>query len=243
MCITVGNYLASDMARCYDKKFETIYSCMSSNLGAKNEDINKNFWHEKFSLPLLSKIAVFQGSMTTLRNLDNLAKATKYLDENNYLVIVGGGPYEQEFRNIVEKEGNPQKVFYAGWVNQNELLKYTINADLGVLPYAAVDEYFSYSVPNKLMEYFEVSIPMLYDKSMKEISMVAGEHSVGVGADLTNPEEFGNKINELLNSEVKLSELKHNYNYCKDKFRYEKQKEHFEKLLEDYFEQGLSYAD
>lgn len=37
------------------------------------------------------------------------------------------------------------------------------------------------------MEYFEAHIALLYDVSMKEVSMVAGEHGVGVGEDLSDP--------------------------------------------------------
>lgn len=234
LCITVGDYLADDMAKTYEKPFETIYSCMSADLSVKSEDYNEKIWNEMFGIPLESKIAVFQGSMTTLRNLDNLARATKYLEKDQYLIVVGGGPYEGEFRKILENEGNPERVYFTGWVNQKELMKYTVNADLGVLPYSAMDEYFSYSVPNKLMEYFEATVPMLYDISMKEISMVAGKNNVGVGADLSNPEIFGQKMKELLNSKDTLNQLKKNYEYCKDKFRFENQKVHFENLLDKY---------
>lgn len=234
LCITVGNYLANDMSKCYDKHFETVYSCMSADLSVKPEDYNKNIWFEMFGIPVGKKISVFQGSMTTLRNLDNLARATKYMDDDQYLIVVGGGPYEGEFKKILVNEGNPERVYFTGWVNQKDLMKYTVNADLGVLPYSAMDEYFSYSVPNKLMEYFEASVPMLFDISMKEISMVAGENNVGVGADLSNAEIFGNMIKNLLNSSDKLLEMKNNYTSCKDKFRYENQKRHFEDLLDKY---------
>ncbi|SFD26420.1 glycosyltransferase [Clostridium uliginosum] len=234
LCITVGEYLATDMSKCYEKPFETIYSCMSADLSVKPEDYNENIWNEMFGITAGMKIAVFQGSMTTLRNLDNLARATKYLDDNQYLIIVGGGPYETEFKKILQNEGNPERVRFTGWVNQKELMKYTVNADLGVLPYSAMDEYFSYSVPNKLMEYFEATVPMLFDVSMKEISMVAGENNVGVGADLSNPEIFGKKMKELLNSQDMLNKLKKNYELCKDKFRFENQKKQFENLLDKY---------
>ena len=120
-----------------------------------------------------------------------------------------------------------------GWVNQSDLLKYTVNADLGVLPYSAMDEYFSYSVPNKLMEYFEASLPMLYDISMKEISMVAGEHGVGVAEDLSDPEKFGITLNALLHDSQRIATLKANYTGCKNKFSFESQRAAFVKILEE----------
>lgn len=232
LCITVGQHLAADMEKCYGRPFETIYSCMSANLCVKEEDFDPGIWNRMFGIPLDSKIAVFQGSMTTLRNLENLARATRYMGEDQYLIIVGGGPYEAEFRRILGSEGNPDRVKFVGWVNQKDLMKYTVNANLGILPYSAMDEYFSYSVPNKLMEYFEATMPMLYDISMKEISMVAGENHVGVGADLSDAEVFGNKIRELLDSPELLRQMKDNYESCKDKFSYINQEKEFERLLE-----------
>lgn len=231
LCITVGEYLASDMSKCYGKPFVTIYSCMSQELCVKEGDYDPEIWNRLFGIPLDAKIAVFQGSMTTLRNLDNLARATRYMDDDQYLIMVGGGPYEPEFRRILNSEGNPDRVKFVGWVNQKDLMKYTVNADLGILPYSAMNEYFSYSVPNKLMEYFEATMPMLYDISMKEISMVAGNHHVGIGADLSDPKIFGETIRELLNSPEELKRMKENYTACKDKFQYINQEKEFEKLL------------
>lgn len=233
LCITVGKHLATDMAECYGRPFETIYSCMSADLCVKEEDYDPGIWNRMFGIPVDAKIAVFQGSMTTLRNLDNLARATKYMSEDQYLIIVGGGPYESEFRRILNSEGNPDRVKFVGWVNQKDLMKYTVNANLGILPYSAMDEYFSYSVPNKLMEYFEATMPMLYDISMKEISMVAGENQVGVGADLSDAEVFGKKIRELLDSPETLQQMRKNYGRCRDKFSYINQEKEFERLLKN----------
>ena len=230
VCITVGKYLAQDMSACYGKHFEVIYSCMSAGLSLESTAPEAGFW-QTYGISEGTLVAIFQGSMTDLRNLDNLARATRYLAEDCRLVIVGGGPYEETFRKILDEEGNPERVVMIGWVNQSELLKFTVNADLGVLPYSAMDEYFSYSVPNKLMEYFEATLPMLYDISMREISMVAGECGVGVGEDLSDPEKFGKMLNGLLHDHERLSELKGHYENCRYKFSYESQRAAFEEIL------------
>ena len=231
ICITVGKYLAQDMSACYHKHFDVIYSCMSAGLRLEDTEPEEGFW-KTYGIPEGTRVAIFQGSMTDLRNLDNLARATRYLEEDCCQAVVGGGPYEETFLKILEEEGNPERVVMVGWVNQSDLLKFTVNADLGVLPYSAMDEYFSYSVPNKLMEYFEATLPMLYDISMREISMVAGEHGVGVGEDLSDPEKFGRTLNSLLHDAEQLSALKEHYADCKDKFSYESQRKEFEKILE-----------
>lgn len=233
ICITVGKYLAQDMSACYHKHFDVIYSCMSAGLRLEDTEPEEGFW-KTYGIPEGTRVAIFQGSMTDLRNLDNLARATRYLEEDCCLAVVGGGPYEETFLKILEEEGNPERVVMVGWVNQSDLLKFTVNADLGVLPYSAMDEYFSYSVPNKLMEYFEATLPMLYDISMREISMVAGEHGVGVGEDLSDPEKFGRTLNSLLHDAEQLSAMKKQYEGCRNKFSFESQRAALETVLGEH---------
>ena len=206
---------------------------MSQKL-SQHSIIDSHFIHKKFNLPSDSKIAVFQGGMSTFRNLENLARATKYLEEDSYLLLLTGGDYQEEFKKILNSEGNPERVIWGGWISQDELLNYTQNVDVGIIPYTAVNDYSECFVPNKLMEYFEVQVPIFYDTSMYELSLVAGGNQVGYGADLKNVEEFGTELNALLHNEQKLGELKRNYEYCYDKFGYESQKGLFEEMLSRY---------
>lgn len=231
--ITVGENLAKRMQECYKCPFEVIYSCMSQKL-SQHSIIDNRFIHKKYNLPDDSKVAIFQGGMSTFRNLENLARATKYLEEDSYLLLLTSGDYQEEFRHILDNEGNPDRVIWGGWINQEELLNYTQNVDLGIIPYTAVNDYSECFVPNKLMEYFEVQLPIFYDTSMYELNLVAGGNHVGYGADLKNVEEFGTELNALLHDELKLRELKSNYEYCHDKFGYESQKSLFEAMLLRY---------
>ncbi len=234
LCITVGKHLAQDMSECYQKDFRVIYSCMSSALSLQKCGIEreKNFW-KSFGVPDNAHVAIFQGGLTKLRNLENLARATKYLPEDCYLAVVGDGDFEEAFLRIAKEEGNFDRLVMVGWVNQGGLLRYTVNADLGVLPYTVVDEYFSYSVPNKLMEYFEAKLPILYDSGMREISLVAGENHVGVGVDLKDPVLFGKTMSELLQDGKRLAELKANYAHCQNMFDFDAQKRAFENMLDE----------
>lgn len=231
--ITVGENLAKRMQEYYGCPFEVIYSCMSQKL-SQHSIVDRNFIREKYNLSKDSKIAIFQGGMSTFRNLENLARATKYLEEDSYLLLLTCGDYQEEFKKILHSEGNPDRVIWGGWINQDELLNYTQNVDVGIIPYTAVNDYSECFVPNKLMEYFEVQVPIFYDSSMYELNLVAGENHVGYGVDLKNVEVFGTELNALLHNKQKICELKSNYKYCHDKFGYENQKGLFEEMLLRY---------
>lgn len=231
-CITVGKNLARGMSDCYGKEFRVIYSCMSAGLQLRDNEIQSDFWRQ-YGVPEGGHVAIFQGSLTKMRNLENLARATKYLPEDCYLAVVGGGDFEEEFLRIAKEEGRFDRLVMVGWVNQGELLRYTVNADLGILPYTATNDYSSAFVPNKLMEYFEAKIPILYDDSMREISLVAGENHVGVGVDLKDSIIFGQTMGALLHDKPRLAELKENYGKCKTLFDFETQRRAFENILDE----------
>ena len=175
--------------------------------------------------------------MTTLRNLDNLARATKYLKDRQFLVIVGDGNYRQEFEKILHEEGTSEKVLFTGWIRQTELNQYSANADVGVIPYHALSDYYAYSVPNKLMEYCETQTPILYDKNMREIGNVVCSkgNGVGVSADLSNPDEFGNTLAEMLDNDELLKNIKESYSGSENEFSYEAQKASLMMILDEYF--------
>lgn len=231
--ITVGENLAKRMQAYYECPFEIIYSCMSQKLSS-HQRIGRDFLTEQYGIPKNSRIAIFQGGMSTFRNLENLARATKYLEDDSYLLLLTTGDYQEEFQRILQEEGCPERVIWGGWIRQEELLNYTQSVDVGVIPYTAVNDYSECFVPNKLMEYFEVQLPIFYDKSMQELDLVAGGNRVGYGADLKDAKEFGRKLNELLHDRDKIEELKRNYDACRDKFRYESQRADFLDMVKRY---------
>lgn len=229
--ITVGEYLAQRMSETLNCSFEVIYSCMDNELEQNNKAVNLK---EKYNLPQNAKIAIFQGGMSTFRNLENLARATKFLSEDSYLLLLTTGDYQAVFKKILINEGNPERVIWGGWIPQKELLGYTRGADLGIIPYTAVNDYSECFVPNKLMEYFTATTPIFYDSSLKELLLVAGGNEVGYGTNLKDPINFGQKLNDLLHNSRELQRLKMNYDKCKGKFGYENQKNKFEELLYKY---------
>lgn len=238
--ITVGELLADEMAKYYNCSFKTIYSCLTDkNIKSMVYDGRQEFWCRIFEIPKTSKIAVFQGSLTTLRNLDNLAKSSKYLENDNYIVIIGDGPYMKEFRNVVNREGNSQRVLYTGWVPQEELLKYTLNAHVGILPYVSLNNYYSLSLPNKFLEYYTANLPIICDNSLKEVSKIIIKNNIGISVDCSSPKELGEAINNILENDLFRDKIADNYSTAGNSILYAGQKEIFKKYIAEI---GVFYA-
>lgn len=233
LVITVGQYLASKMQEQYQCRFEVIYSSIGRELSISDHR-DEDFLKKKYHIPLNSKIAIFQGGMTANRNLINLAKATKYLADDCYLLLLTTGEYQKVFKKALNKDGNPNKVIWGGWIEQKMLLKYTQNADLGIIPYTAVNDYSECFVPNKLMEYYEAGIPIFYDYSLKELDLVIAGEQIGFSANMKNVEEFGVRLNEILHDTEALQKCRDRYLQSEEKFSYEGQRRRFEEILEEY---------
>lgn len=229
--ITVGHILAEKMGDYFAVPFKTIYSCLTSGVNTETEHKKRDFWSSKAGLPSNARVAIFQGSLTTLRNLDNLIRASKFLDDGNYLVIVGGGPYESEMKSILEREGNPDKVIFIGWVSQDELIEYTKHAQVGILPYKSINDYYSMSVPNKFLEYYSANLPIICDSSLKEISKIVIDEGIGITANCTDAANLGDKINYILNDLKLQAEFKSKYLSCGDKLSYSLQKKCFLEMM------------
>ena len=233
LCITVGKFLAGRMQESIGSNFEVIYSCIcnSFDVDSNNEEISLI---KKYNLPENSKIVVFQGGMSSHRNLENLARSTKYLDKDSYLLLLTTGNYQNVFKHILRKEGNPKRVIWGGWIPQKELLKYTRKADLGVIPYTAENDYAECFVPNKLMEYITAKLPILFDETLQELKLVVGGNQFGFGTDLRNVESFGKAMNDLLHNKERLEQYRKNFNRCDNSFCYNGQKKNFEEMLKKY---------
>jgi len=228
--ITVGKELAAAMGEEFYAPFETVFSVVNTSLMPDQAD-GRHTLASLLGLPEDSKTAIFQGSLTTLRNLETLMKATKFLAESHYLVICGGGPYEERMRKILDANGNPARVIWVGWIPQNELMRYTQGADVGILPYVAIDDYYAMSMPNKLMEYINAGLPIIADTSMLEISNMISENEIGQTTDCRDPQILGSSINRFLLDDNARQTTIQNCHICAQRFTQPAQVVAFHEML------------
>ena len=230
--ITVGGRLAERMSSYFGCPFEHIYSCLTDDSALPCGGKADAFWSRECGLPAGARVAVFQGSLTPLRNLDTVARATKYLDEGHYLVIVGDGNYRAEFERILHEEGNPDRCRFTGWVGQDRLMEFTVNGHVGLLPYVSVNHYYALSVPNKLLEYLSAKIPILTDESLLEVSRLVRDCGVGVCAACGDPRQLGEAINRVLGDEAFRARIRVAYENLGDRYSPAGQKRVFAGLIQ-----------
>lgn len=194
-----------------------------------------NLLHKKLGIDSKKKILLFQGGFLAKRNLENLVKSMKFVkNENIVLVMLGFGTYGEVLKNIARKSKVIDKVYFMDAVPQTELLKYTCSADVGIIPYPAIDNNTYFCSPNKLYEFIQARLPILANDLPFLKKVIVGQ-GIGMVQDFSNPQMIAAAIDSFFEDETKLKQCKERINEVAEHFNWQVEEE---KLLKQY----LHYA-
>jgi glycosyltransferase involved in cell wall biosynthesis len=184
---------------------------------------------EEVAFPTANKTILYQGVLNPGRGLKPMIKALKFIDDLD-LIVIGYGKVEEELKAFVVKEKMTERVHFLGRIARDKLFNYTKKATLGMVLEEPLGLSFQYSLPNKLFDYIHAGIPIVAG-NLPEISRIIKEHKVGVLVDDYQPKTIAKIINNLLNDELLLSEIKENQQKAKEVLCWEKES----KKLDKYF--------
>jgi len=207
--LTVSETLAHAMSEHFSMPFHYVPTCVFDlpALPARNP----RFWQERADIPEGASVVLFQGGLSSNRNLENLMRATRYLANDQYLVVCGDGSFRAKMEAVLKKDGRPDRVRILGWQPQLQLWHYTMHADLGIIPYTHSLRYYQLSAPNKLSEYHVCELPMLVDRCMSELARVVTEDGIGRAEDLADPAAMGQTIASMLADKSTLATYRAGY--------------------------------
>jgi len=107
-------------------------------------------------------IMVYQGYLSKDRNLEDFILLLSYLPEKIKLKIIGGGPDYEYFKSLVVKHNLTKRVFFTGKIPYSQLLNENKNCKIGIVTYSLVGLNNYYCSPNKIYEYAQLKIPMIF---------------------------------------------------------------------------------
>lgn len=186
--------------------------------------------HSTLNLDLNIPILLYQGSITTSRNIENLILAMKKVKSNVVLVLLGGGASREKLFNLSKNNKLEEKVYFIEEVPQKYLLKYTSSADVGLIPYLGSCLNSYYCTPNKLFEFISAGVPILAN-NLPEINKVVIGEGVGIVADFNKPESIAESIDLMIKDKADLIKYKERINEIKYKYSWDYEEK---KLLELY---------
>jgi len=176
------------------------------------------------------RIVLYQGIISRGRGLENLVSAARYLDDA-VVVLIGDGNLKGELIRKVKEEDLEEKVKFIDAVPYEELLDYTMSADLGVHPIQNTCLNHYYCAPNKLFEYLMAGLPVAVS-NFPDMRRIVENEGVGETFDPEDPKDIARVINNILNDEEKYNIMSGNaLKIAKERYNWEMESR---KMLEVY---------
>ncbi len=194
--ITVNELIAAEMARRHNVPPPLVLLNCPNPPPDFDPTIKHDLIRQRLSLPSESKIVLYQGWMSEGRGLENLVRAAPLLVVGAVVVFMGYGDYEKDLKRIAAQE-LPGRVHFLPAVSQPELLAYCASADVGIIPYQAVDLNNYYTSPNKLFDFIQAAVPIVAN-DLPYLRQVITGHDLGTVSKLDTPETYARAINHIL---------------------------------------------
>jgi glycosyltransferase involved in cell wall biosynthesis len=205
VAITVNRYLADMMARDYRcRPPEVILNAARPVVKLAGS----SGLRETLGLSQNTRIVLYQGWMSPERGIDVLVRAAGYFPPHVRLVLVGYGAFEQELKAISHEQGSDDgRVIFFGRVEPEQLMALTYTADLGVIPYWAVDLNNQFCSPNKLFEFVAAELPFIAN-DLPFLKDIIDAYGCGAVADLRDPSAAAAAILEVVDDPERLAAMR-----------------------------------
>ncbi len=232
LIITINDSIADIMSRQYGvKRPEIIFN--SYGVNGLNTEINRQKFLDHFRIHEGGFNVIFQGGFDATRNMENMVRAFKLLDNSTKLLLLGQGPLEGKLRHICKTE-QISNVHFGRWVPQIDLLGYVRHADLGLIPYIGDTAILNnlYCTPNKLFEFIEAEIPICAS-DIPELRKILKDNGNGDVYTMTNPEQIAEAVRDCKTRIIRNEFSPTITTKVKDTFSWKNQKKKFLQLYEN----------
>jgi len=152
-------------------------------------------------------VLLYAGYVTPERGLDVVVRGMNFLKEkltNIKLLIVGNGISVPTLKKISDELSLNDFVEFIEWPGHDKLSSFFNVAKIFISPQPQC-EFWDTTIPHKLFEYMSKSKPVLAADS-KAIKRVVEETGSGLTYKSNNPEDFSNKVFEILSSNIPFGE-------------------------------------
>ncbi|MFA6979409.1 MAG: glycosyltransferase [Ignavibacteriaceae bacterium] len=205
--ITTGEMDSAYLEKAYNLRATVVIR----NLPLAIKIIESFDYRKKYNLENDEIILLYQGVILPGRGLNNIFNIMDQLG-NCVLIILGDGEYEGKCRQIVREKKLTNKVFFFGKVTQNELLKYTSGADIGLALIENLSLSYYYALPNKMFEYIYCGLPVIAS-NLPQMKAVIEKYNVGLCVNSEDSNEIKSVINMMASDDKYRKKLSAN---CKE---------------------------
>jgi len=180
------------IAHFYQQKFNRNDIVVIRNIPDKKALI-KTKTRKDLNLPIDRFILIVQGSGINIdRGIEEVLLSLKKLN-GVLLLIVGSGDAIPGLKEMTIQEQVSDKVKFVPRLPYEQMMQYTMNADLGLSVDKPTSLNYEFSLPNKIFDYIRAGIPILAS-NLVEVAALVKMYDIGTIIGNVNPTEITRAI-------------------------------------------------
>ena len=194
-----------------------------------------DIFREKFGIDQNTKICLYQGLISKTRGVELIVEAALNICKSNDKVVfffLGNGDYLEDLKHLVFEKDLTDQIKILGFIKQDELLKYTMSADIGIHAIYNSCLNHNYCLPNKVFEYIHSGV-VLVVTNLVELDRFVKENNIGVTFEDNNSQDLEIELNNILNNDKLFSEMKNNSIELAKKLTWENEYKKLKKIYGD----------
>jgi glycosyltransferase involved in cell wall biosynthesis len=178
------------------------------NIPLLNKASQKIDYRKMFNIGPDMVIMLYQGVLLNGRGVKLILNAMVNVPKS-VLVLLGEGAQRKNFEDLSRTLNISDRVFFAGAIDQKELINYTAGADFGLAVIENISVSYYHALPNKLFEYIMADLPVL-SSDLPQMKKVIEQYDVGVSIDIEHTENLTKILNEWAENPSFLKKYKDN---------------------------------
>ncbi len=229
--ITVNQSIAAELERRYG--LDHVHVILNAERSVYAPDRTRLF-HRLFGLAESMKILLFQGGLSSGRNLEVLVDAMAHVQTASVaLVVLGDGQLLKKLQGIAASSALAGRVYFHPAVPQEDLLAFTAAADAGVIPYQANCLNNYYCTPNKLFEFIAAGIPILAS-DLPEIRKLVLEQQIGLVGNMSTAKRTAELIDVFFENERLFTTWQVNLSAVRNRICWEEEEKKLVKIYQAF---------
>jgi glycosyltransferase involved in cell wall biosynthesis len=193
--IYCGDTLRDDYVAAYGfaERSHVIYNGWPLALRAKSKSLRA-----AIDAPSDAVLILYQGVIDSSRGLDDLVSAMVQVSSQARAVIIGYGVGVDQLKRRVAERKLEGRVFVLPPVSQLELMNYTADADVGIIPLRNEHSH-RFACPGKLFELIGAGLPLVVS-DMPDLRRFVTDYGLGEVFRSADVQDLARALNALVNS-------------------------------------------
>jgi glycosyltransferase involved in cell wall biosynthesis len=189
--ITVNDSIAAELHRRYGVDPVVVMNCPPLSTAPAKPVMRKKLGLGK------RPTVIHHGVLGPGRGIDILVGAIPDLPPQTAVVLLGNGPLAADLAEAAKAPAYRDRLYVVPAVPMTEVAAWLADADVGVIPFQAVDRNNVLGTPNKLFEYMAAGVPVVVS-DFPEMRRIVAEIGAGLAVDTTDPRRLAGAIADLL---------------------------------------------